>query len=311
LVVSDTSQGVLSTLGEVSVFALSEGSAVDADGDGLWDSLELKLGSDPNAVDSDGDGIADGLDAFPTDPEEQADTDGDGSGDLTDNAPLDPTQAVAKKDRCNAPLMVRAGTGEGGADGANKVALMNVRSVSAGSLGLSPKQLPARAEILAFDVDVSHPSLGPGSAVTVTIDIPCGITDPLLYKIIDGHLYSFDDLGIPYWIDTRGSGTVAYTLTDGDSLHDEDRRANGIVVDPVVIGQAPAATIDSSGSGGGGCALSPTQGRPEDFVLLFIPIIILIGIKWYREGIEIQKRGDLGDGGDYSSTGSSRERDSM
>ncbi|TAE30915.1 MAG: OmpA family protein [Candidatus Kapaibacterium sp.] len=57
---------------------------VDTDGDGITDSREKELGSDPNKADTDGDGLADGeeLNKIKTDPA-KPDTDGDG---LTDGA---------------------------------------------------------------------------------------------------------------------------------------------------------------------------------------------------------------------------------
>jgi hypothetical protein len=50
----------------------------DTDGDGLWDSVEPRLGSDPTNWDSDGDGLNDGLEVNArTDPNDR-DTDNDG-----------------------------------------------------------------------------------------------------------------------------------------------------------------------------------------------------------------------------------------
>lgn len=54
----------------------------DSDGDGLTDTVELALGTDPNNPDTDGDGLGDGaeVNAYGTDPL-AADTDGDGLSD--------------------------------------------------------------------------------------------------------------------------------------------------------------------------------------------------------------------------------------
>jgi hypothetical protein len=59
----------------------------DADADGIADSLEVSLGTDPHNADTDGDGLSDKTEAayWGTDPTE-ADTDGDGCGDLTEAA---------------------------------------------------------------------------------------------------------------------------------------------------------------------------------------------------------------------------------
>nr|AYM52543.1 cell surface protein [Aetherobacter fasciculatus] len=52
---------------------------VDSDGDGLFDSVEVGLGTDPNDADTDDDGVPDGAEVDP-----QADTDGDGLINLLD-----------------------------------------------------------------------------------------------------------------------------------------------------------------------------------------------------------------------------------
>jgi len=60
----------------------------DWDGDGLLNSDELVLMTDPENPDSDGDNVIDGVDAFPNNPAESLDSDADGIGDNTDNCPL-------------------------------------------------------------------------------------------------------------------------------------------------------------------------------------------------------------------------------
>ncbi len=72
--------------------------SVDTDGDGLIDTLEDTLGTDPTNPDTDGDGVNDPLDCNPTDASESTieecsvpfDTDGDGVTDDEDNCPQDP-----------------------------------------------------------------------------------------------------------------------------------------------------------------------------------------------------------------------------
>ncbi|CAA0111340.1 Glutamyl-tRNA(Gln) amidotransferase subunit A [Zhongshania aliphaticivorans] len=64
----------------------------DDDNDGLSDTDEQALGTDPQRADSDSDGVSDSQDAFPTDPTESADTDSDGVGDNSDAFPQDPSE---------------------------------------------------------------------------------------------------------------------------------------------------------------------------------------------------------------------------
>jgi len=57
---------------------------VDDDNDGLKDTEEEDIGTNPRRSDTDSDGTGDATDEFPTDANEQTDTDGDGIGDNTD-----------------------------------------------------------------------------------------------------------------------------------------------------------------------------------------------------------------------------------
>lgn len=56
----------------------------DSDGDGINDGDEVAQGLDPTSTDSDGDGVDDDVDLFPTDGNEAFDYDGDGVGDNAD-----------------------------------------------------------------------------------------------------------------------------------------------------------------------------------------------------------------------------------
>ena len=64
----------------------------DTDNDGLTDFQEVQGGTDPLNPDTDGDSHLDGQDAFPLDPNEWSDRDGDGHGDNSDFYPDDPNQ---------------------------------------------------------------------------------------------------------------------------------------------------------------------------------------------------------------------------
>lgn len=69
----------------------------DDDNDGLPDTAEKSLGTNPNNVDTDGDGAAscnDLLDKFPLNKDECQDTDGDGVGDNADAFPVDAAEQL-------------------------------------------------------------------------------------------------------------------------------------------------------------------------------------------------------------------------
>lgn len=90
----------MSSAGAVLVAAFLAGPAlpvhaqVDSDGDGIYDSQEASLGTDPQVADTDGDGLIDGVElALGLDPL-AIDSDGDGVSDpseyLAGSDPLDP-----------------------------------------------------------------------------------------------------------------------------------------------------------------------------------------------------------------------------
>ncbi len=67
-------------------------ASVDADGDGVIDSLDAFPNDASETADSDGDGIGDNADAFPNDASETRDSDGDGTGDNADAFPNDASE---------------------------------------------------------------------------------------------------------------------------------------------------------------------------------------------------------------------------
>ena len=71
---------------------LGNNADLDDDGDGLADTDEAQLGTDPLNADTDRDGVNDGQDAFPTDPSETTDSDGDGVGNNGDAFPFDSSE---------------------------------------------------------------------------------------------------------------------------------------------------------------------------------------------------------------------------
>ena len=92
-----------------------DGTALDADGDGLSDEEELELGSDQAKFDTDGDGLGDGAesreDGWGTDPL-KADTDGDGlaDGDELFVHETDPTATDSDEDGADDAAEIAAGT---------------------------------------------------------------------------------------------------------------------------------------------------------------------------------------------------------
>ena len=67
--------------GEGTINGLQPGLFADADGDGVFDSIDMFPGNDMEWADTDSDGTGDNTDAFPGDPAAVLDTDGDGHPD--------------------------------------------------------------------------------------------------------------------------------------------------------------------------------------------------------------------------------------
>ena len=78
-----------------------------------------------------------------------------------------------------------------------------------------------------------------------------------------------------------------FTVTDGDPNTDEDYHlgANGIIIDPIVIGNAVAVGVDNRGGGGGGCAIASTHPEATDAAILLLPIFYLFGRRWARKRV--------------------------
>ena len=89
--INDTSDNcsTVSNVAQTNTDGDTEGDACDADddNDGLTDTQEITLGTNPLLIDTDADSVNDNIDAFPTDITETADTDGDSVGDNADAFP--------------------------------------------------------------------------------------------------------------------------------------------------------------------------------------------------------------------------------
>ncbi|QOJ18511.1 MAG: FG-GAP repeat protein [Phycisphaeraceae bacterium] len=92
----EENQIICGTVTSLSPFVVVQVINQDSDSDGLLDSTELEIGTDPNDADSDDDGLSDGaevgyegVEGTGTDPL-NPDTDGDGLNDLVDPTPLQP-----------------------------------------------------------------------------------------------------------------------------------------------------------------------------------------------------------------------------
>ncbi len=256
----------------------------DADGDGLLNGQEAAHGLNVNVPDSDGDGLGD-LTEFGT-AAEPADTDGDGLIDAidpdsdNDGAP-DSSEGDADMDDDGIPDRL---------DGAAATVLSEVGAICLtiegpeGSLEEVVFLAQAVAEStlpnLAFPYGgLQYRIIGLEAGATVSLTIR---TDFVLAA--NAEFWKYDPMdGYYRYPAVIGERSVQFSLTDG-ALGDEDRVADGVILDPGYIGvpvasehTAPAAA--SGGGGGGGCALAHRGARGAgglaDLAALMFPLGIL------------------------------------
>jgi len=247
------------------------------DGEDLWNA-----DNDINAVtlvDTDGDGITDGLDFFPEDDEVTS------SHFITE----DHSQVYLEgKDGRSTTVLIGNTKGKNKKNGldselSGQANLSYIRVLNSSDPKLTGVDLPDGAMVLEYNIEYNLTAFEPGATVTVTINVPEGISNPSVYKIVDGKLQKMDAD-----VDMAGNKTVMFKVTDGGT-GDEDGSANGIIVDPVVIGQSGTGGDTSAGGGGGGgggggCAISGS-GNSMDAALFLLPLFVLYGLRWARKRV--------------------------
>ncbi|NCP04672.1 MAG: hypothetical protein GW861_15025 [Deltaproteobacteria bacterium] len=230
-------------------------------------------------MDTDGDGITDGLDFFPEDDEVTS------SHFITE----DHSQVYLEgKDGRSTTVLIGNTKGKNKKNGldselSGQANLSYIRVLNSSDPKLTGVDLPDGAMVLEYNIEYNLTAFEPGATVTVTINVPEGISNPSVYKIVDGKLQKMDAD-----VDMAGNKTVMFKVTDGGT-GDEDGSANGIIVDPVVIGQSGTGGDTSAGGGGGGgggggCAISGS-GNSMDAALFLLPLFVLYGLRWARKRV--------------------------
>ncbi len=301
-------KGAASAEDTVSVIAFAGGSycigescteCLDSDRDGMCDSAE-SIGTE-GLPDADLDATLDGEDLRNADNDINAvtlvDTDGDGITDGLDYFPDDAKSHFITEDHSQVYLEGKDGRSTtvliGNTKGKNKDGLDTeltrqawlsyIRVLDASDSKLAGVNLPDGAMVLEYNIEYNLTTFEPGATVTVTINVPDGISNPSVYKIVDGKLQKMDAT-----VDMAGNGTVMFTVTDGGT-GDEDKTVNGIIVDPVVMGQSgtggDTSVSGSRGGGGGGCAISGSANSMDAAVFL-LPLFVLYSLRWARKRVK-------------------------
>jgi subtilisin family serine protease len=256
----------------------------DADGDGLRNGQEAAHGLNVNVPDSDGDGLDD-LTEFGT-AAEPADTDGDGLVDAidpdsdNDGAP-DSSEGDADMDDNGVPDRLDGGAATVSSDvGAISLTIEGADGSLEEVVLLAQAVAESTRPNMVFPYGgLQYRIIGLEAGATVSLTIR---TDFVLAA--NAEFWKYDPIdGYYRYPAVIGESSVQFSLTDG-AVGDEDRVADGVILDPGYIGvpvasERTAPVAASGGGGGGGCALAQRRaggaGGLADLVVLMLPLGIL------------------------------------
>jgi len=236
--------------------------STDSTKPGISDSEAIALGLDPNAPDgdTDNDGIADTIE-LGGNIDNPLDTDTDGVIDALE-AGTDATNAEV-----TSGLPLTNGNIASITTSSGEILSQVIASTTTGE--------PAGINF-PFGT-ISYTTTSPiGGNVTVRITLSTDLPENLIIYKVD-NMGAYLEMPRSLWtrVDAR---SVDIILTDGDPLTDLDGLANGLINDPIALGDAVtvSASLDSSGTsgGGGGCVLG-TETTYKDPIF---PILILASL---------------------------------
>ncbi len=234
----------------------------DADGDGLTDSQEQSLGTNPYHPDTDGNGVPDGVE-IGSNPSIPLDSDGDGIIDALDN------DTMVVQDENGQRISIKTSAGSLKSSYNQPLSELPTRSGALDSVSMD-------RGVLGFTVE----GLNAGQSIDVTLtfeELPSGTDTYLKYgpQLPDGNTsgwYEFTDFQI------NGNKIILH-LTD-NQLGDSNSVA-GVISDPGGPGDDPAKNPApaSSNSSGGGCSYISSEHSRFDPILpltVFFSLLYLL-----------------------------------
>ncbi|TLS67312.1 HYR domain-containing protein [Mariprofundus erugo] len=239
------------------------GPATDFDLDGILDSAERILGTNPKLANTNPSGAASDLNdvVYSNSP---SDSDSDGIIDaLEDNvSALDPSVVTG------IPSINGASTFSINANG------NAVQSVAVTLATGAPAPVNQGLGTLSYKVLTAV-----GATVTVRINstVPFG-TNGQFYKLDAAGNYTLIPVA---YVTTVGANTIDLTLTDGGPL-DQDGVANGVIVDPIAFGSAPQLIGGNGGANKAGCVIQPSASFDPVFPLLIALGFLFLGLHRQR-----------------------------
>ncbi len=239
---------------EIAIFGdlITAGPGTDFDADGLTDAWERILGTNPLTANTNLSGAINDLKDV-VDINNPSDSDGDGIPDvLEDNSSVLDASIVTGIPATNGSTTFSINTGG-----------FAVQSVTVSPIVSAPFNVLTGHGLFSYNV------LTPiGATITVQINSTQAFgTNSQFYKVDAFGNYSLIPAANVVMV---GANTINLTLTDGGPL-DLDGIANGVIVDPVAFGAAPAVLGANGGAGSasGGCSIQPNATFDPLLPLLF------------------------------------------
>jgi RHS repeat-associated protein len=249
---------------EPDTIAITAIDMTDTDGDGLIDSRETALGTDPNNPDSDGDGLSDGeeVDGIGTDPLD-ADTDNDGlsDGDEVNVHASDPKDADTDDDGLNdgaevdswGTLVLNPDTDADTYSDGDEVAAGSdpLDGGSVPSAGIPPEPAtiaPPNDPTVATSLDVSTAFLFSGSPKIQT-GVADGVIEPRRASVVRGKVVSRDGSPLPaVTVTIQDHPELGRTLSRDDGMFDLAVNGGGpLVVEYRADGYLPVQRLVEAG----------------------------------------------------------------
>lgn len=249
----------------MDISGTANNDVLDSNGDGITDGDAKALGLNPIAPggDTDGDGLTDVFE-IGGDLANPLDSDDDGLIDALETGADANNARIAALGNINGFRLwsIQTAAGE------------TLSQVSRGTLVNPPPEV-SRSNIRTMVYTTTSPV---GGSVRVRMKYYSFVPNAnylIVYKVDNANVYTV----LPDALWTRvDDSTLDVTLTDGDPQTDLDNIANGLIVDPLALGNA---TPPGSGGGGGGCTLG-TRANYDPTLLAVLILLVVVKCEGQR-----------------------------
>jgi len=150
---------------------------------------------------------------------------------------------------------------------------------STASMGTPPTGVTTPFGVLSYTTTVPAGSTTQTVSITFSTPLPATFS---LYKVDNAGVYTLipNGAGVDQWVQVNAT-MITMTLTDGGAF-DLDGIADGIIIDPVVVGVNPAGAGAGAGGGGGGGGGGGSFGS-----VLILLGLLLFAVVWRKRRDQI------------------------